>query len=149
MATPTLDCACRVQISAVGIVTSLKPCVPLESTTIVAKNWVVLEAPTQPKDWPIRDLPWRGYPFMHYMYTNNYTAELRRSFAKALVRHNGSKNAVPSWLLPVSHSSLRRLAKAPYCQICRYAGPITFFALRQIPKIFKEFIDLFKIQVTC
>ena len=35
---------------------------------------------------------------MHYMYTNNYTAELRRSFAKALVRHNGLKNAVPSSL---------------------------------------------------
>ena len=50
MATPTLDCACRVQISAVGIVTSLKPCVPLESTTVVAKNRVILEAPTQLKD---------------------------------------------------------------------------------------------------
>ena len=56
---------------------------------------------------------------MHYMYTNNYTcgfcesmdggvirthswensAELRCSFAKALVRHNGPKNAVPSRLV--------------------------------------------------
>ena len=51
MATPTLDCACRVQISAVGIVTSLKPCVPLESTTVVAKNRVVLHgSPTHLKD---------------------------------------------------------------------------------------------------
>ena len=50
MATLTLDCACHVQISAVGIVTSLKPCVPLESTMVVAKNRVVLEAPTQLKD---------------------------------------------------------------------------------------------------
>ena len=50
MATPTLDCVCRVQISAVGIVTSLKPCVPLKSTTVVAKNRVVLEASTQLKD---------------------------------------------------------------------------------------------------
>ena len=47
MATPTLDCACGVQISAVGIVTSLKPCVPLESTTVVAQIRVVLEAPTE------------------------------------------------------------------------------------------------------
>ena len=37
MATLMLDCACRVQISAVGIDTSLKPCVPFESTTVVAK----------------------------------------------------------------------------------------------------------------
>ena len=108
MATPTLDRACRVQISAVGIVTRLKPCVPLESTTVVAKNRVVLEAPTQLKNWPIRDLPWRVYPFMHYMYTNNYMAELRRSFAKALVRHNGPKNAVPSMLV-ASCVALRKL----------------------------------------
>ena len=46
MTTPTLDCACRVQISVVGIVTSLKPCVPLESTTVVAQNRVVMEPQT-------------------------------------------------------------------------------------------------------
>ena len=50
MATPTLDCVCRVQISAIGIVTNLKPCVPLESTMVVSKNRVVLETPTQLKD---------------------------------------------------------------------------------------------------
>ena len=52
MATPTLDCACRVQISAVGIDTSLKPCVPFESATVtvIAKNKVVLEVP---RSWRI------------------------------------------------------------------------------------------------
>ena len=67
---------------------------------------------------------------MHYMYTNNNTRgfcesmdgdvirtagkirliELRRSFAKALVRHNGPKNAVPSRLVA---SCVAQLAASP------------------------------------
>ena len=43
MATPTLDCACHVQISAVGIVYELEPLRTLRSTTVIGKNKVVLE----------------------------------------------------------------------------------------------------------
>ena len=64
----------------------------LLSTTVIAKNKVVLDAA---EGLANQKLPWRGYPFMHYM----YTAELRRSFAKALVRHNDPKKAVPSRLV--------------------------------------------------
>ena len=42
------------------------------------------------------------------MYNKQYTAELRRSFAKALVSHNGPKNAVPSRLV-ASCVALRKL----------------------------------------
>ena len=48
---------------------------------------------------------------MHYMYSNNYTAELRRSFAKALVL----KAQRPEECSTVKVGCfLRRLAKAPY-----------------------------------
>ena len=68
-------------------------------------------SPTRLKDWPIRDLPWRGYPFMNAcMYASQYTAELRRSFAKALVSHNGPKNALPSRLVA---SCVAQLAASP------------------------------------
>ena len=50
MASPTIYCACRVHISAVGIVTSMKLRTPLIHNGIVAQNRVVLEAPTQMKD---------------------------------------------------------------------------------------------------
>ena len=44
------------------------------------------------------------------MYAEQYTAELRRSFAKALVSHNGPKNAVPSRLVA---SCVAQLAASP------------------------------------
>ena len=50
MATPKLDCACRVQILAVGIVTSLKTFVPFESTTVIPKNKVRPRSPMQLND---------------------------------------------------------------------------------------------------
>ena len=67
---------------------------------------------------------------MHYMYTNNYTAELRRSFAKALVRHNGPKNAVPSSLVA---SCVAQLVASPCESSLLYSqdGNLSNFTLSQ------------------
>ena len=120
MATPTLDCACRVQISAVGIVTSLKPCVPLESTTVVAKNRVVLEAR---RSWRISQSETFLGECIRSCITCTQTIILHVRFRLSCVAHSRKRlqgttarrmQYRQGWLLPASHSSLRRPAKAPY-----------------------------------
>ena len=71
---------------------------------------------------------------MHYMYTNNYTAELRRSFAKALVRHNGPKNAVPSRLVA---SCVAQLAASP-CESSLLSVPSSVPGRRAVSVIFAK-----------
>ena len=71
---------------------------PLESSTVIAEIKVVLEVR---RSWRINQsetFPGEGIRSC-ITCTRQYTAELRRSFAKALVRHNGPKNAVPSRLV--------------------------------------------------
>ena len=90
---------------------------PLESTTVIAEIKVVLEVR---RGWRISQsetFPGEGIRSCITYIHEQYTAELRRSFAKALVWHNGPKNAVPSRLVAScvtqQLAATRRPAKAP------------------------------------
>ena len=95
---------------AVGIVTSLKPCVPLEFTTVVAKKYG-RTAWKPRRSWRIsHSETFLREGIRSCMTCTHYTCGFCERFAKALVRHNGPKNAVPSRLVA---SCVAQLAASP------------------------------------
>ena len=103
---PTLDCACRVQISAVGI--------ELETLRTLRIHYGRRQKLGRPNSADAAEglanqRPSLARVSVHALHVHKqYTAELRRSIAKALVRHNGPKKAVPSRLV-ASCVALRKL----------------------------------------
>ena len=83
-----------------------EPLRTLRSTTVIGKNKVVLEVR---RSWGLANQrPSRlARLSVHALHEHiQYTAELRGSFAKALVRRNGPKNALKSRLVAFSVAQL-------------------------------------------